>query len=123
MANAEALAQKIAGQGEGFDIKFNDLENLQDLSSGNFGKVYRGTYLGTPVAVKKLLDVDDEFMHKYIEREMGILRYVALDACGCGLKSGSPHVKHTAPPQHRSVHGPVQALVRPVHCYRVRAWR
>lgn len=74
MANAEALAQKIAGQGEGFDIKFGDLENLQDLSSGNFGKVYRGTYLGTPVAVKKLLDVDDEFMHKYIEREMGILR-------------------------------------------------
>lgn len=74
MATAEALAQKIAGQGEGFDIKFGDLENLQDLSSGNFGKVYRGTYLGTPVAVKKLLDVDDEFMHKYIEREMGILR-------------------------------------------------
>lgn len=76
MSNAEALAQKIAGQGEGFDIKFGDLENLQDLSSGNFGKVYRGTYLGTPVAVKKLLDVDDEFMHKYIEREMGILRCV-----------------------------------------------
>jgi len=74
MANAEVLAQKIAGQGDGFDIKFSDLENLQDLSSGNFGKVYKATYLGTQVAVKKLLDVDDEFMHKYIEREMGILR-------------------------------------------------
>jgi hypothetical protein len=30
--------------------------------------------LGTTVAVKQLLDVDDEDMHKYIEREMLTLR-------------------------------------------------
>jgi serine/threonine protein kinase len=73
-----SLANKITppGGSDGWDINFNDLENLQDLSSGNFGKVYRGTYFGTEVAVKKLLDIEDEFMHKYIEREMAILKYV-----------------------------------------------
>lgn len=66
---------KIQGPGENpWDVNFEDLENLRDLSSGNFGKVFRGTYFGTEVAVKKLLDVDDEFMHKYIEREMAILK-------------------------------------------------
>lgn len=90
MSGPSPLANKITppGGAEGWDINFNDLENLQDLSSGNFGKVYRGTYFGTEVAVKKLLDIDDEFMHKYIEREMAILKYLCfpfisfLTACG-----------------------------------------
>lgn len=70
-----SIASKINGPGDNpWDVNFEDLENLRDLSSGNFGKVFRGSYFGTEVAVKKLLDVDDEFMHKYIEREMAILK-------------------------------------------------
>jgi len=65
----------IRGPGtDPWDINYSDLENMKDLSAGNFGVVYKAQYFGTDVAVKKLLDVDDTFMHKYIEREMAILK-------------------------------------------------
>jgi len=57
-----------------FSIDFEDLEDLKKIGEGNFGCVWKGTYLGTKVAVKQLLDVDDEDMHKYLEREMITLR-------------------------------------------------
>eukprot|EP00211_Chloroparvula_japonica_P006074 CAMPEP_0119119940 /NCGR_PEP_ID=MMETSP1310-20130426/1206_1 /TAXON_ID=464262 /ORGANISM="Genus nov. species nov., Strain RCC2339" /LENGTH=349 /DNA_ID=CAMNT_0007109399 /DNA_START=151 /DNA_END=1200 /DNA_ORIENTATION=- len=57
-----------------FSIDFDDLEDFKKIGEGNFGRIWRGDYLGTPVAVKQLLDVDDEDMHKYIEREMLTLR-------------------------------------------------
>jgi len=57
-----------------FNIDFNDLENVSQIGGGNFGQVYRGSYFGTDVAIKQLLDVDDKDMHKYIEREMATLR-------------------------------------------------
>lgn len=41
---------------------------------GNFGRIFKASYFGTSVAVKQLLDVDDEDMHKYIIREMLTLR-------------------------------------------------
>jgi LIM domain kinase 1 len=50
------------------------LENIKQIGGGNFGQVSRGTYFGTEVAIKQLLDVDDKDMHKYIEREMATLR-------------------------------------------------
>lgn len=56
-----------------FLIEFNDLEFEEDLDRGNFGKVSIGYYLGTKVAIKELFYVDDEFMEKYIEREMQTL--------------------------------------------------
>jgi hypothetical protein len=48
--------------------------DFKKIGEGNFGRIWRGDYLGTTVAVKQLLDVDDEDMHKYIEREMLTLR-------------------------------------------------
>eukprot|EP01103_Thecamoeba_quadrilineata_P003312 TRINITY_DN130_c0_g2_i1.p1 TRINITY_DN130_c0_g2~~TRINITY_DN130_c0_g2_i1.p1 ORF type:complete len:349 (+),score=82.07 TRINITY_DN130_c0_g2_i1:59-1105(+) len=57
-----------------FNIDYKDLENVTELGGGNFGQVFRGTYFGTEVAIKQLLDVDDKDMHKYIEREMATLR-------------------------------------------------
>jgi len=57
-----------------FNIDFRDLENTKEIGGGNFGQVSRGTYFGTEVAIKQLLDVDDKDMHKYIEREMSTLR-------------------------------------------------
>ncbi|KAL6076117.1 Nucleolar protein NOP5, putative, expressed [Balamuthia mandrillaris] len=54
-------------------VNYNDLTFDQRIGKGNFGEVYRGTYLGTDVAIKKLFFVDDDFMQKYIEREMDTL--------------------------------------------------
>jgi LIM domain kinase 1 len=57
-----------------FNIDYRDLENVVQIGGGNFGQVSKGTYFGTEVAIKQLLDVDDKDMHKYIEREMATLR-------------------------------------------------
>jgi len=54
-------------------VEFKDLEFGEKLGEGNFGAVYKGDYIGTKVAIKKLYYVDDEFMQKYIEREMDTL--------------------------------------------------
>eukprot|EP01104_Vermistella_antarctica_P021201 TRINITY_DN941_c0_g1_i2.p1 TRINITY_DN941_c0_g1~~TRINITY_DN941_c0_g1_i2.p1 ORF type:complete len:387 (-),score=111.37 TRINITY_DN941_c0_g1_i2:105-1265(-) len=57
-----------------FNIEYHELENMEEFGGGNFGEIYKGNYFGTTVAVKRLLDVDDEDMHKYIERETVTLR-------------------------------------------------
>ncbi|ELR14036.1 protein kinase domain containing protein [Acanthamoeba castellanii str. Neff] len=54
-------------------VNFDDLDLGERIGKGNFGEVYKGTYLGTDVAIKKLFFVDDDFMQKYIEREMDTL--------------------------------------------------
>eukprot|EP00005_Dracoamoeba_jomungandri_P000846 CAMPEP_0174250414 /NCGR_PEP_ID=MMETSP0439-20130205/593_1 /TAXON_ID=0 /ORGANISM="Stereomyxa ramosa, Strain Chinc5" /LENGTH=309 /DNA_ID=CAMNT_0015330477 /DNA_START=27 /DNA_END=956 /DNA_ORIENTATION=+ len=54
-------------------IDFNDLGFEERIGQGNFGEVWHGSYLGTDVAIKKLFFVDDDFMQKYIEREMDTL--------------------------------------------------
>lgn len=60
-----------------FNIDFNDLEDMVEFGGGNFGEIFKGNFFGTEVAVKRLLDVDDEDMHKYIEREMMTLRFAS----------------------------------------------
>jgi len=57
-----------------FDIKYEDLEDVQFFNKGNFGCLYKAKYFGTDVAVKKLLDIENKAMHKYIEREMSLLK-------------------------------------------------
>lgn len=57
-----------------FDINFSDLEGLEYFNKGNFGCLYKAKYFGTDVAVKKLLDIENKAMHKYIEREMSLLK-------------------------------------------------
>jgi len=54
-------------------VNFEDLDFGERIGKGNFGEVYKGSYLGTDVAIKKLFFVDDDFMQKYIEREMDTL--------------------------------------------------
>lgn len=72
---ADQLAEKIKKlDPDLFNIQFSDLEDLEEIGGGNFGQVFRGSYMGIEVAVKKMLDVDDEDMHKYITREMLTVR-------------------------------------------------
>jgi len=54
-------------------LPYADLKFSKKIGKGNFGEVYDGEYLGTRVAIKKLYFVDDDFMQKYIEREMDTL--------------------------------------------------
>jgi len=75
MTAANELLRKINSlDPQIFNIDFKDLENVKQIGGGNFGQVSYGTYFGTEVAIKQLLDVDDKDMHKYIEREMATLR-------------------------------------------------
>jgi len=55
-------------------VSFQDMELIERIGKGNFGEVWKGKYLGLEVAIKKLFFVDDDFMQKYIEREMDTLR-------------------------------------------------
>jgi len=48
-------------------IPFQELEFGERIGKGNFGEVYKGTYLGTDVAIKRLFFVADDFMQKYID--------------------------------------------------------
>merc|ERR1712113_743396 len=54
-------------------VDFHQLDFEKRIGKGNFGEVWKGTFLGTDVAIKKLFFVDDDFMQKYIEREMDTL--------------------------------------------------
>jgi len=58
-------------------LPYADLKFTKKIGKGNFGEVYDGEYLGTRVAIKKLYFVDDDFMQKYIEREMDTLTGLA----------------------------------------------
>jgi len=54
-------------------IPLEEIQFADVIGKGNFGEVWKGSYLGTDVAIKKLFFVDDQFMQKYIEREMDTL--------------------------------------------------
>eukprot|EP01090_Pellita_catalonica_P019597 TRINITY_DN6725_c0_g1_i1.p1 TRINITY_DN6725_c0_g1~~TRINITY_DN6725_c0_g1_i1.p1 ORF type:complete len:298 (+),score=58.96 TRINITY_DN6725_c0_g1_i1:46-939(+) len=59
-----------------WEIPFKDLVFGDKLGEGSFGAVYAGSYLKTPIAIKKLFFTDDDFMLKYIAREMDLLTAV-----------------------------------------------
>lgn len=54
-------------------LDFNDLEFEKIIGKGAFGEVYKGTYFGTPVAIKRIFDDDDESLF-YLEREINVLK-------------------------------------------------
>jgi len=58
-----------------WNIHYPDLEfNVEGkIGSGNFAKVLRANYFGTPVAVKKILEPGGD-MEKYVDRELALLK-------------------------------------------------
>jgi LIM domain kinase 1 len=51
-----------------------DFENI--LGKGSFGNVYKGKWFGTEVAIKEMIEIEDENIIKLISREISILRNV-----------------------------------------------
>eukprot|EP01114_Cavostelium_apophysatum_P016435 TRINITY_DN4674_c0_g1_i1.p1 TRINITY_DN4674_c0_g1~~TRINITY_DN4674_c0_g1_i1.p1 ORF type:complete len:333 (+),score=76.53 TRINITY_DN4674_c0_g1_i1:111-1109(+) len=62
--------------GDESNIKFEDLELEESIGEGSFGKVLKGRYFGTYVAVKKLFNHEDRKMQKYIQRELATLKNI-----------------------------------------------
>jgi len=61
---------------EEWSIPFDDLTLENSIGEGSFGKVMKGDYFGTKVAVKKLFNHDDKKMQKYIQRELATLKNI-----------------------------------------------
>eukprot|EP01132_Coremiostelium_polycephalum_P008403 gene8403-10319_t len=59
-----------------WNIDYEDLVFKEVIGKGNFGCVYRGSYLGVEVAIKQIPSFDDPDYCKYTEREIKALRYI-----------------------------------------------
>ncbi|EGG17929.1 LISK family protein kinase [Cavenderia fasciculata] len=59
-------------------IDFDDLEIGREIGSGGFGKVYRGEYLGAPVAIKRVHIAPDDpnrkDLEKFLNREIETIK-------------------------------------------------
>jgi len=54
-------------------IDYAQLQIGDKIGAGSYGRVHKGTFLGSPVAIKKLLNVEREEMRSYFEREISVL--------------------------------------------------
>eukprot|EP01087_Luapelamoeba_hula_P015462 TRINITY_DN4625_c0_g1_i4.p1 TRINITY_DN4625_c0_g1~~TRINITY_DN4625_c0_g1_i4.p1 ORF type:complete len:522 (+),score=134.37 TRINITY_DN4625_c0_g1_i4:39-1604(+) len=72
---------------EEWNIEYGDLEFYNMVGKGNFGCVYSGEYIGTPVAIKKVEQqnvadlpeesvMDEELAAKYLHRELSVLKSI-----------------------------------------------
>eukprot|EP01133_Synstelium_polycarpum_P018261 gene18261-21853_t len=57
-----------------WDIPFENLEFKERIGKGSFGSVFKGSYLGLDVAIKKIEKADDPEYLKYIDREVSMLQ-------------------------------------------------
>jgi serine/threonine protein kinase len=73
---------------EAHTIHFEQLKFDEEIGSGSFGSVYKGTYLGTPVAIKKIAKSED------LQRGARYLR----PARGCHGQVHPPLRSRFAPP-------------------------
>jgi serine/threonine protein kinase len=58
-------------------ISFDQLQFEEEIGSGSFGSVYKGSYLGTPVAIKKIAKSEDlkQELDIFVQREQAMTKY------------------------------------------------
>lgn len=79
-------------------IQLSELTLEKKVSKGGFGEVWRASYLGTDVAVKKIQKPDDAFLMRLLTREVSALKYVSSTPGPCysiTQRSQIPHFKGT----------------------------
>ena len=57
-------------QKQPWEIDFSKLRFLKKIGTGNFGEVWKGTWVGSEVAIKTVLEtvaVNDEFMKRFVD--------------------------------------------------------
>ena len=57
-----------------FNIEFRHLKDVIPIANGNFGEIYVAKYKTNKVALKKIVDIVDERLHKYYIREIQTLQ-------------------------------------------------
>jgi len=62
-------------------IDFTDIEVEMEIGHGAFGKVFKATYFGTPVAVKQIQQAETEEEKTFIRREVAILQGIRHPNC------------------------------------------
>jgi len=63
------------------NIRLSDLHFEKKISKGGFGEVWKASYLGTDVAVKRMLKPEDAFVMRLIQREISAMKYDYLCSC------------------------------------------
>lgn len=58
------------------NIRLSDLQFEKKISKGGFGEVWKASYLGTDVAVKRMFKPEDAFIMRLIQREISAMKYV-----------------------------------------------
>ena len=81
MAEAEErVPAEFAAHAERVEIPFTDLKLEKEIGRGAYSRVYRGSYKGEKVAIKKMklpkTDEEREDQQKYINTELTILTCV-----------------------------------------------
>jgi serine/threonine protein kinase len=68
----------ISAAKSGFLIGYNEIRFERKVGAGGFGEIWKGEWAGTPVAIKKILNVNmSDSDISALSHEISLTRYVA----------------------------------------------